>query len=59
VAGRDRKRKPRAPTTAAGLITYFEEELGGIKVRPEVVVALALALMLLVVIAHLIAPVPP
>ena len=45
--------------TAAGLVTYFEEEVGGLKLRPELVVALSVGLMLLVILAHLLVPVPP
>lgn len=53
------KKKVRAPQSAAGLITYFEEEVGGVKLRPEAVVALAIGLMLCVMIAHLALPIPP
>ncbi|MEM1508963.1 MAG: preprotein translocase subunit Sec61beta [Thermofilaceae archaeon] len=53
------KKKVRAPQSAAGLLTYFEEEVGGVKLRPEAIVALAVGLMLCVMIAHLIVPNPP
>ncbi|MEM0042511.1 MAG: preprotein translocase subunit Sec61beta [Thermofilaceae archaeon] len=59
MARKGSKRKTTAPRTAAGLITYFEEEVGGLKLRPEVVVALTVGLMLLVILAHIIIPVPP
>lgn len=47
--------KDRKPTTmpAAGLLTFYEEDIGGIKVRPEFVVAGAFLLALLVIMAHL------
>jgi preprotein translocase subunit Sec61beta len=47
--------KERRPTTlpAAGLLTFYEEDIGGIKVRPEIVVLSAFLLSLLVVLAHL------
>ena len=51
--GGRRKRKPTAPMSAAGLVTYFEEEVGGVKVRPEAVVAIAIGLMVTVLMAHL------
>lgn len=53
------KRRSTAPRTAAGLITYFEEEVGGLKLRPEVVIALTIGLILFVILAHLVVPVPP
>ncbi|HOM95377.1 MAG: preprotein translocase subunit Sec61beta [Candidatus Methanofastidiosa archaeon] len=39
------KRKPQAvggamPATGAGLIRYFDEDEGGLKIRPEVVVGI-------------------
>lgn len=59
MAKKDRKKRTSAPMTAAGLVTYFEEEVGGLKLRPELVVALSVGLMLLVILAHLLVPVPP
>lgn len=53
-----RRRRPSAPMSAAGLITYFEEEVGGIKIRPEALIAFAVALMLTVLVAHLGLPGP-
>ncbi|RLF03630.1 MAG: preprotein translocase subunit Sec61beta [Thermoprotei archaeon] len=50
---RGKKRRPSAPMSAAGLITYFEEEVGGLKIRPEAVIAFAVALMITVLMAHL------
>ncbi|MCC7573061.1 MAG: preprotein translocase subunit Sec61beta [Candidatus Methanofastidiosum sp.] len=39
------KRKPQAaggamPATGAGLIRYFDEDEGGLKIRPEIVVVI-------------------
>ncbi len=59
MAKRERRRRTAAPMSAAGLVTYFEEEVGGLRLRPEAVVALAVGLMALVILAHLLAPVPP
>jgi len=58
MAKKGRKKRPTAPTTAAGLITYFEEEVGGIKVRPEAVVLIAVGLIAAVIIAHMSLPIP-
>lgn len=41
------------PATTAGLLRFFEEEGYGLKLRPEMVVILAVALMLSVIIAHI------
>jgi len=50
-----RGEKERRPTAlpAAGLLTFYEEDIGGVRVRPEVVVLSAFLLSLLVVLAHL------
>uniref|UniRef100_A0A7C4FF89 Preprotein translocase subunit Sec61beta n=1 Tax=Thermofilum pendens TaxID=2269 RepID=A0A7C4FF89_THEPE len=50
--GGERERRPTA-LPAAGLLTFYEEDIGGIRVRPEVVVLSAFLLSLLVVLAHL------
>lgn len=46
------KRKPQAvggamPATGAGLIRYFDEDEGGLKVRPEAVVALCVVVIVI------------
>jgi preprotein translocase subunit Sec61beta len=41
------------PAASAGLLRFFEEETQGIKIRPEIVVGLAMAL----IIARLLAKV--
>jgi len=58
MAKKSGKKRQTAPTTAAGLITYFEEEIGGIKIRPEAVVLLAIGLIAVVIIAHVSLPIP-
>ena len=44
---REKKRERRAPMPAqsAGLLRFFEEETQGIKVKPEVLVILTIALI--------------
>ncbi|UCH58158.1 MAG: preprotein translocase subunit Sec61beta [Candidatus Bathyarchaeota archaeon] len=42
------------PASSAGLIRFFQDEAYGIKIRPELVMAGAIALILSVVLAHLI-----
>lgn len=39
------------PAASAGLLRFFEEETEGIKVRPELLVAMAVALIVVSVIA--------
>ena len=58
MAKRGGKKRQPAPATAAGLITYFEEEVGGIRIRPEAVVLIAVGLIAAVIIAHVSLPVP-
>ncbi len=54
MSSRSRRRERRPATlSAAGLMSFFEEEIKGIKVRPEIVVGAAIVLMSLVIMAHL------
>jgi len=50
-----KKKKEKAspmPAASAGLLRFFEEETEGIKVRPEMLVALAIALIIVCVLAQ-------
>lgn len=50
-----RKKKERSgpmPAASAGLLRFFEEETEGIKVRPEMLVGLAIALIVVCALAH-------
>ncbi|MFQ5999062.1 MAG: preprotein translocase subunit Sec61beta [Candidatus Bathyarchaeia archaeon] len=55
---RVKKRREEAPmpATMAGLLRFYDEESYGIKLRPEFIVAAAIALMLLVVLAPFYLP---
>jgi len=50
------KRKKRSespmPAASAGLLRFFEEETEGVKVRPEMLVGFAIALVIVCVLAH-------
>ncbi|MDR0492445.1 MAG: preprotein translocase subunit Sec61beta [Nitrososphaerota archaeon] len=49
-----RKRKKEGgpmPAASAGLLRFFEEETEGIKIRPELLVALAVSLIVISVLA--------
>lgn len=54
MSGRQKKRKREAPMPAAsaGLLRFFEEETAGIKLRPEIVIILAIALIAVSLIAQ-------
>ncbi len=54
---RERKREKSAPMPAAsaGLLRFFEEETPGIKVRPELVIILGVALIIACILAQLYA----
>jgi len=40
------------PAASAGLLRFFEEETQGIKIRPELVVAMAVALIVAAIIGR-------
>jgi preprotein translocase subunit Sec61beta len=40
------------PSASAGLLRFFEEDTKGVKVRPELVVALTAALIITVILAR-------
>jgi len=53
-----RKKKESAPMPAAsaGLLRFFEEETEGIKIRPELLVIFAVALIIISVLAQAFFP---
>jgi len=54
--GRRRERRSPMPAASAGLLRFFEEETQGIKIRPEFVVVLAVALILVAVLGRVFLP---
>ncbi|MCW4045535.1 MAG: preprotein translocase subunit Sec61beta [Candidatus Bathyarchaeota archaeon] len=54
-----KKRKDKAPMPAAsaGLLRFFEEETEGIKIKPELLVVFAVALVVISVLAKVFFPV--
>jgi preprotein translocase subunit Sec61beta len=48
-----KKDKSPMPAASAGLLRFFEEETEGIKVRPEILVGLAIALIIVCVAADI------
>jgi preprotein translocase subunit Sec61beta len=47
-----RKREAPMPAASAGLLSFFEEETGGVKLRPEIVLFLAIGLIVISLIAY-------
>jgi preprotein translocase subunit Sec61beta len=45
-------KKAPMPAASAGLLRFFEEETEGIKVRPELLVILAIVLIVVVALMH-------
>ena len=52
---REKRRKSEAPMPAAsaGLLRFFEEETPGIKIRPEVVLILSVALIAVSIFSYI------
>jgi len=48
-----RERSAPMPAASAGLLRFFEEETQGIKIRPELVVVLAVSLILSAIIGRI------
>lgn len=40
------------PAASAGLLRFFEEETEGVKVRPELLVAASVVLIVVAILAH-------
>ncbi|MCW4028137.1 MAG: preprotein translocase subunit Sec61beta [Candidatus Bathyarchaeota archaeon] len=54
MSGRRRKKESGPmPAASAGLLRFFEEETEGIKVRPELLVALSITLIVVSVLAKI------
>lgn len=50
-----KKKKERSgpmPAASAGLLRFFEEETEGVKVRPELLVAASVVLIVVAILAH-------
>jgi len=45
------------PAASAGLLRFFEEETQGIKIRPELVVVLAIALIVAAALGRVLLPI--
>jgi preprotein translocase subunit Sec61beta len=54
---RKRKEAGPMPAASAGLLRFFEEETEGIKIRPEILVIISVALIVVSVLAKIFFPV--
>ena len=52
-----KENKSPMPAASAGLLRFFEEETEGIKVRPELLVVLAVSLIVISVLAKIFFPI--
>ena len=54
MARRRRERERMAPPiSGAGLITFYQEEIKGIKIKPIYIVIMSIALISIVLLAHM------
>jgi preprotein translocase subunit Sec61beta len=51
-----KEKKSPMPAASAGLLRFFEEETEGIKIRPELLIVLAVALIIVAVLARAFFP---
>jgi preprotein translocase subunit Sec61beta len=49
-----KKDSPSMPASSAGLMRFFEDEAYGVKIRPEIVVAGAISLIVSVILARVL-----
>ena len=47
-----KEKKSPMPAASAGLLRFFEEETEGVKVRPELLIILSIALIIVAALAH-------
>ncbi len=53
VSKKKKKKESPMPAASAGLLRFFEEETEGVKVRPELLMGLAVALIVVCVLAQI------
>lgn len=59
VMSRKKKKKdsnPGMPASSAGLIRFFQDEAYGVKIRPEIIIAGAVTLIMTVILARIFIP---
>lgn len=53
VSKKKKEKSSPMPAASAGLLRFFEEETEGVKVRPEILVVVAVALVIVCVLAQI------
>ena len=56
MSSRKRRRQAPMPASSAGLLRFFEDETEGIKIRPEYVMGLAGALIVISIVLRILIP---
>ncbi|MCL4435104.1 MAG: preprotein translocase subunit Sec61beta [Thaumarchaeota archaeon] len=57
MSSRKKKRESPMPASSAGLLRFFEDETSGVKVRPEIVVLLSIAIVVASLVLRVVLPV--
>ena len=58
MSSKKEKNKAPMPASSAGLLRFFEDETSGIKIRPEIVVALSVGLVIVSVLLRFVIKAP-
>ncbi|MEM2126813.1 MAG: preprotein translocase subunit Sec61beta [Candidatus Bathyarchaeia archaeon] len=54
---RKRESSTPMPMSSAGLMRFFQDEAKGVRIRPELVAAWAIILIITVILAHILFPI--
>jgi len=54
---KSKKKQSAMPASSAGLLRFFEEETHGIKVRPEIVIILSIAMAVSSILLRILIPI--
>ncbi len=57
MSSRRKKRQSPMPASSAGLLRFFEDETSGIKVKPEIVIIIAVATIIASLLIRVILPI--
>ncbi|MCP8307850.1 MAG: preprotein translocase subunit Sec61beta [archaeon] len=56
MSSKKKKRGAPMPASSAGLLRFFEDETKGVKVRPDIVVALAIGIAIISILLRIFLP---
>lgn len=57
MSSKKKERGAPMPASSAGLLRFFEDEVKGVKVRPEIVVSLAIGVAIVSILLRIFLPV--